>query len=450
MRSFVSHILIGITCLGSALPSNADAFCGFFVAKADAELFNEASQVVMVHDAGKTVLTMVNDYQGDPKNFALVVPVPVVLKKEVVRVTEMGPIDHLDAFTAPRLAEYHDPDPCSESILRLGGKTVTESAALADTFAPAEQRRSRVRVEASFTVGEYDIVILSAEESNALESWLRDNGYDIPKGAASALRPYVRTDMKFFVARVNLENMKKSGFQKLRPLQFAFKDPRFMLPIRLGMINANGPQELLAYVITKEHRAEVTNYRNVKIPTNENIPTFARSEFEKIYSAAFDTQVERTNGRAVFTEYAWNMAWCDPCAANPLSRDELESLGVWWLDEGGGRRGPAQKAFVTRLHARYDENTFPEDLMLKVTSDRSNYQVRYVLRHPHTQPVECSAARDYFARVIKRREDEIRTLASLTGWSREKIREQMEPLPEHFEKAPEKGFLDQVRDWFGD
>jgi hypothetical protein len=51
---------------------------------------------------------------------------------------------------------------------------------------------------------------------------------------------------------------------------------------------------------------------------------------------------------------------------------------------------------------------------------------------------------------MKRREDEIRTLASLTGWSSEKIREQMEPLPEHFEKAPEKGFLDQVRDWFGD
>ena len=56
----------------------ARAFCGFYVAKADANLYNRASQVVIARDGNRTVLTMANDYQGEPKDFALVVPVPVV------------------------------------------------------------------------------------------------------------------------------------------------------------------------------------------------------------------------------------------------------------------------------------------------------------------------------------------------------------------------------------
>ena len=59
-----------------------------------------------------TVLTMVNDYDGDPKEFALVVPVPTFLEREQIHVTEKKVIDHLDAYTSPRLVEYFDPDPC--------------------------------------------------------------------------------------------------------------------------------------------------------------------------------------------------------------------------------------------------------------------------------------------------------------------------------------------------
>ena len=37
--------------------------------------------------------------------------------------------------------------------------------------------------------------------------------------------------------------------------------------------------------------------------------------------------------RAVFTEYAWDKNWSDPCDANPLNPEELQSLGVFWLTE---------------------------------------------------------------------------------------------------------------------
>ena len=87
-------------------------FCGFYVAKADTKLFNKASQVVIVRDGDRTVMTMANDFQGEPTEFAVVIPVPTVLTREQIHVGDKALIDHLDAYSAPRLVEYFDHDPC--------------------------------------------------------------------------------------------------------------------------------------------------------------------------------------------------------------------------------------------------------------------------------------------------------------------------------------------------
>ncbi|MCE3249289.1 MAG: conserved rane protein of unknown function, partial [Geminicoccaceae bacterium] len=78
-------------------PASARAFCGFYVAKADADLFNQASKVVFARHDGKSVITMVNDYQGALQEFALVVPVPSVLERGQIHVGETALVDHLDA-----------------------------------------------------------------------------------------------------------------------------------------------------------------------------------------------------------------------------------------------------------------------------------------------------------------------------------------------------------------
>src|SRR3954452_25280555 len=95
-----------ITMLTGAAVWNAPAllaFCGFYVAKADTKLFNQASQVVLVRDGDRTVLTMANDFKGDPKEFAIVIPVPTFLQKEQIHIAERVLLDHLDAYSAPRL-----------------------------------------------------------------------------------------------------------------------------------------------------------------------------------------------------------------------------------------------------------------------------------------------------------------------------------------------------------
>src|SRR5262249_39188009 len=150
---------------------------------------------------------------------------------------------------------------------------------------PELQRK--VRIEARYTVGEYDILILSAEESHALESWLRENDYRIPQGAARGLSAYIKQGMHFFVAKVNLKEQSKLGYSALRPLQVAYTSPKFMLPIRLGMVNADGPQELFVYALTRKGRVETTNYRTVKLPSQEEVPLFVKNDFGAFYKSLF-------------------------------------------------------------------------------------------------------------------------------------------------------------------
>jgi hypothetical protein len=420
----------------------AGAFCGFYVGKADAKLFNEASQVIVARDGERTVISMRNDFQGELTDFALVVPVPAVLQKSQIHVGEAKVFERIDAYSAPRLAEYFDPNPCE---LRYPAAVDAARQMLASgAVAKSEARRDAalgVSIEARYTVGEYDIVILSATQSNGLETWLKENGYRIPAGASRALQPYVRQGLKFFVAKVNLAEQAKTGFSYLRPLQFAFESPRFMLPVRLGMLNAKGPQDLVIYVLTRNGRVETTNYRTVKLPANVELPTYVRGEFASVYKALFATQAKREDYRVVWTEYFWDMGWCDPCAADPLSPEELRGAGVFWLDGDAppigvapgaappvarSRTAGAQPVMLTRLHLRYTPEALPEDLVFQETQDRQNYQARYVLRHAwQGDPMACAEAKTYFDEVARRQEREAQTLATLTGWDLASIRGRM-------------------------
>jgi len=417
-----------------SIASSASAFCGFYVAKADTELFNESSKVALVRDGDRTVITMANDYIGDPTEFAMVIPVPTVIKKEQVHISDASLLDHLDAYTAPRLVEYFDENPCMRRRFEMMDRSVGVSSA------PVLEKESAaklgVTIEESFSVGEYDILILSAKESDGLQVWLEDNGYKIPKKASRILSSYIKQDMKFFVAKVNLEEKAKLGGEMLRPIAVAFESPKFMLPIRLGTVNARDTQDLFVYALTRGGKVETTNYRTMKIPSDKEIPIFVKDDFGDFYKDMYMNTARKEGGHGVFMEYAWDMNWCDPCAADPLSNDQLRELGVFWLDEGGNgdivpmpRRRPkamAKDVYVTRLHVRYDAQSFPEDLKFKTTGDRQNFQGRYILRHAFDGEMNCPEAAEYKRAVNARKEKEVGTLSNLTGWDPGYIRKKID------------------------
>ena len=427
LRIIISLCLACVMILSCA--TQALAFCGFYVGGADAKLFNKASQVVIARDGDRTILTMANDFQGAVKDFAMVIPVPVAIKKEQVHIGKRATIDKLDAFSQPRLVEYFDPNPC-ETPVEL---SPMPQAALPAPAARKSVRRERgdanlgVTVEDKFKVNEYEIVILSAKESNGLETWLRRSGYNIPKGASELLSPYIKQQLKFFVAKIDLKEFNKIGGNLLRPIQIAFQSPKFMLPIRLGMINSRGEQDLVVYILSPKGRAELTNYRTVKIPTGSEIPEYIKNEFGEFYQATFQKVYEQEQKKVAFLEYAWDTANCDPCSTEPPSQEELKEAGVFWFGNPNPSVNPSpawrrrmqsnSNTFITRLHVRYTRNKFPEDLMFQETGNQENFQGRYVMNHPFKGDTSCAAGVKYRQTLRPRLEKEASQLASLTGWS---------------------------------
>lgn len=421
----MKNILVLAAAL-SLFVAEATAFCGFYVAKADAKLFNESSKVILARNGTRTVITMSSDFKGDVKDFAMVVPVPVILKESDIRVADQSIFDKLDAYSAPRLAEYYDPNPCYQYDYYYGpaSKSMNEMALTDAISLNKDGEDYGVKIEAKYTVGEYDILILSAEESGGLKIWLTKNGYKIPAKAEEVLEPYIKSGMKFFVVKVNLEEQEKLGYQTLRPLQMSFESAKFMLPLRLGMANANGFQDMIVFAFTKTGRVEATNYRTAKLPTDKDIPLFVENKFGDFYKDLFSKAWEREGKNVVMLEYAWdissgNFVKCDPCASVPPTYADLKEAGAFWVSGGQSQWSGSDyngDVFFTRLHVRYSRENFPQDLFFQETPARENFQGRYVLHRPATGSLDCEAAKEYYFNLGKRRERELQQLASLTGW----------------------------------
>ncbi|MBW2461558.1 MAG: DUF2330 domain-containing protein, partial [Deltaproteobacteria bacterium] len=267
-RTLHALLVLGAALGAVGVTGVAHAFCGFYVSGADASLYANATMVVMMRDGTHTVLSMQNNYQGPPQDFAMVVPVPVVLQEDNVKTLPREIFDRVDSLAAPRLVEYWETDPCQPPRPPMDMlRSAMPMAAMADGAGGGPDLG--VTVEAEFSVAEYDIVILSARDSDGLDTWLRQEHYNIPEGAEPVLRPYVEAGTKFFVAKVDAERVTfEDGRAVLSPLRFDYEAQEFSLPVRLGLLNSGGQQDLLVHILARGQRYEVANYENATIPTN--------------------------------------------------------------------------------------------------------------------------------------------------------------------------------------
>jgi MYXO-CTERM domain-containing protein len=392
-----------------ATPSSSRAFCGFYVGGAGSSLYANATMVVLLRDGNRTVLSMQNDYQGPPEDFAMVIPVPVVLHEDDVRTLPRELFQRIDTLAAPRLVEYWEHDPCApeppiESV-QYSLRVATE-----ESESPSGGEDLQVRVEARFAVAEYDVVILSAGDSAGLETWLHREHYNIPEGASAVLRPYVEAGTKFFVARIDPSRVTfEDGRAVLSPLRFHYDTPDFWLPVRLGLLSSRGQQDLIVHVLARGQRYEVANYDNVTIPTNLRVVDAVRDELGGFYEWVFRETIAH-NARTVVTEYAWDSMSCDPCPGPVLSPEDVMTLGADVISD----RQPYGFT-LTRLHYRYGPEDLTEDLVFRaappirggqgipsadgtmeqgaVQSEygQNTFQGRYVILHPWEGEISCES-----------------------------------------------------------
>ncbi len=429
IQSLFACALLGLL-LTPLRSTEAEAFCGFYVAGADSQLTNNATMVVLMRDGTRTVLSMQNNYQGPPQDFAMIVPVPVVLQEADVKILPPEVFARVDKLAAPRLVEYWEADPCNPYIYEMQRSMAAKGGGGGGGRPKPDD--TGVTIEAQFEVGEYQVVVLSANDSTGLETWLAREKYNIPKGAEPLLRPYVQSGSKFFVAKVDVKKVRFDGKGQamLSPLRFHYDSPEFALPVRLGLINApdgqGSKQDLLVHILARGVRYQTANYENVAIPTNLDVKNETREHFGEFYASLFD-HVLANNPKAVVTEYAWVANSCDPCPEAPLDLGELVTLGADVLPSysqmfGKGKRVPEDAQWsipgefvLTRLHARYDASSLGEDLVFEaapaIVGGRefmqdngkleqgaieepggwNNFQARYIIRHPWTGKVECEA-----------------------------------------------------------
>jgi uncharacterized protein (TIGR03382 family) len=386
------------------LAAVAYPFCGTFVGTAGTELFSSASEVAVVREGTRTTLTMANDYQGPVSEFAVVVPVPEVLGEEDVRVVDPFVFDRLQAYSGPRLVSYTceelypDPPPRgSASDAAFGGlgciSTVWYSEYELDM---GDSGYGGTVIEAQFIVGEYEVVVLSAEESSGMLQWLNDNGYAVSPTASELIQEYLDADSYFFAAKVFPE-LVPPGQNKLSPLQFAYESPAFSLPIRLGTANSPGVQDLVVYAVSplSAGRIGIANYERRQVESVCLVPE--GEDFGTFYEGEYARAIEGDAAHWV-AEYGWevknNAVKCDPCPegvnpGQPIPAGDVVTLGFGRGESGNnwdtGWSWTLPEFYFTRLHMRFTPEQARQDLVLYASGITENTQLRYVVHEPYLE-----------------------------------------------------------------
>lgn len=343
-------------------PTDVWAFCGLYVNTNHAKLTNKATEVVLMRDGIDTVMTMRNHYDGPLKDFAMIVPVPQVLQTKDVRVLTHEVLDYLNRLTSPRLVKYDGR--CIRTnmmpLARSGRRIKARKLSLHPTTTP----RNVVTIKSFFKKGEYDIVVLSATDSTRLFQWLKQHNYKIPKKAKPILRAYIQRGMYFMVAKVNIKRVMKrqlNGKKRhvLSPLRIYYQSKDFMLPVRLGMVNAKGPQSLLVHTIAFGTRYKVKNAKNMTMPTNIFVDKKQYRQFERYYNKRRARFLKKHNN-PVITEYAWGASKCDPCPTNSgtLGSKELLAFGLKHLKRFAQHTKRSLRIYIPRGQSPFRLHAF--------------------------------------------------------------------------------------------
>jgi len=344
------------------LSPQAFGFCGTYIGSAGAELYNHKSQVVFVRQGDTTTLTVGIDYDGDLEDFALVIPVPQVLRERHVSIADGDLIARMDAYSSPRLVEYS----CDDMWV-ADSATYGTSAACGASPQPAQvEEAGGVTIESSFSAGEYEIEVLSAEQSGGLMQWLDSNGYSVPASSADLLQEYIDADQYFLAAKVNV---RQAGRQALSPLRFEYESDAMGLPIRIGTLSSPGEQDVLIYAVTGPEvgRLGISNYPEITLE-DECMADVGPDGLGAFYEQQFASAVAE-HGAAWTVEYSWSPVKCDPCTSEPLDTTNLRDAG--WT-------GPLEDAHFTRIHMRYGKGDVDQDLALYGSGLRDQSQIRYI------------------------------------------------------------------------
>jgi uncharacterized protein (TIGR03382 family) len=356
-----------VLAVGLAAPRTAAALPGVMVGATPLVPRNRTTQVVVVHDGRFTAVTVQPDYQGPPHAFALVLPVPGEVRADEVRILDRRLLERLDRVGAPRLTDVWEQDPCPRPPPRRGW------GALPGEMGPATGGRAAP----TFQLGEYVFHALGRVGAGELDAWMREEGLPLTEAATRALAPYVAAGMHFLVARVDpgQVHFNARGEAVLSPLRYHYEaDGPPRLPLRAGLLNSAGTQELVVHVLARGRRG-LEGFEDAAMPGEVAVTEAARERFGEVYAGVFAAAAAQRPG-AAFVEYVGS--------AGGLTGEELAALGLDVVPVG------RDSLTLTRLHLRYAPAGLEGDPALRPAAGPEQ-ATRFVVRHPWVGEVTCAA-----------------------------------------------------------
>lgn len=350
----------------------AFGFSGIYAGGADDRPTNHESRAVLARAGQATTLTLFNDVQTGQQVFGLVVPVPVAIDADNVRVVSPDVLHDIEAYSAPRTRELScqelyfraDPDDSldlgcsldfSSDETTLWFETETDGLGWTDDV-------TGVTVADRFTVGEYEAFVLQGTDASGLRTWLSDQGLQLPPDSDEVVDEAIALGSYFLALRVELDELPE-GITWLRPVQVGYVAESWTLPLRMGTFSSGGLQDLVLFLLTDADMGEVSieNYGTpAEIPTDCLLsdPTEAEAVYDRLLSESLGLpgrpeDLGGAKGLAWAVEHRWEDGACEPCTeVGVLAPEDVEELG---MPDGN------EPYLMTRVRIRYTPEAMTED-----------------------------------------------------------------------------------------
>jgi hypothetical protein len=279
----------------------------------------------------QTVLWDQIEYDGDPSEFAWVLPVKQGARVELA--TDAW-FEMLDAATVVNVVS--PPLDCAPAPSVRSGGGCGSADALAEGSSGSGFPQDSVTVVHRGTVGPYETVTLATDTPGALNTWLDMHGYAVDAEIQPIIDAYVAEGFDFIALRLQ----PGQGVRAMKPVRVVTPGASPTLPLRM-VAAGTGPFVGITLFVVTEGRFATKNFPTAAI--SESDIAWDHLTIKSNYAELRQATLESNQGRTWLTAYAKQGALLSP-VNNPTSfgpvtyatgqgQGWVETIGQAYIDQ---------------------------------------------------------------------------------------------------------------------